>query len=69
MKKSDYYFWAGFALSLFTPIVASYMIELYLSMNQSLYECYLILTFFCNLCILICGIFLMIVGIIKRHDE
>ena len=33
MKKGDYYFWTGFALSFFTPIVASYMIELYLSIN------------------------------------
>ena len=33
MKKSDYYFWAGFALSFFTPIVAGYLEELYVSMH------------------------------------
>ncbi len=69
MKKSDYYFWTGFALSFFTPIVAGYLEELFTSMHGFLYDWHGILIFFCNLCVLICGIFLMLLGIIRRNDE
>jgi hypothetical protein len=69
MEKSDYYFWAGFTLAFFTPIVAGYLEELYVSMHGYLFDSHGILIFSCNLCVLICGIFLMIVGIIRRNDE